>query len=326
MNEMYEMNRSIDVALVGAGYMANEHARAFASLPGVRIVGVCGRNPERAKCLAEKYGAPIFTDLATMHRETGAVLLVVAVNELSMRTVCEAAFRHPWVCVLEKPVGLNLSEAKAITSAAKAAGTRVFVALNRRAYSSTRKAMDELQPDSSPRLVSVLDQQDMASVAAAGQPDAVVRNYMYANSIHLIDYFNHFCRGAVTQVHNALPWTPNAPGHVVATLRYDSGDFGVYQAVWDGPGPWSVTVTNRTLRVEMRPLEKLCIQRRGERQLTDAPVNLIDSEFKPGLLWQAQQAIKMITGSPHELASLAEATRAMSLVAEIYGLQTNERA
>ena len=304
--------------------MASEHARAFASLPGVQIVGVCARNPERAKSLAEKYGASIFTDLATMHRKTGAMLLVVAVSEQSMRTVCEAAFRHPWVCLLEKPVGLNLDEAKAINNAAIIAGTIGYVALNRRAYSSTRQAMSELKSDSSPRLVSILDQQDLASVIASGQPDSVVRNYMYANSIHLVDYFNHFCRGSVTQVHNSLPWTPYAPSNVVSTVHYDSGDFGVYQAVWDGPGPWSVTVTNRSTRVEMRPLEKLFIQRRGERQLSEIPVNHIDIDFKPGLLWQAQQVINAVCSLPNELVTIDEATRSMSLVADIYGLRNNK--
>ena len=316
------MNTSpLNVALVGAGYMAAEHARAFSSLPGVRIAGVCGRSPERARALAATYGAAVFNDVATMHRETAAVIVVVAVNELSMRSVCDAVFRHPWACLLEKPVGLDLAEAQAITQAARQAGTRAFVALNRRAYASTRQAMAELQAGDGPRLVSVLDQQDLAAAATGGQPEAVVRNYMYANSIHLVDYFNHFCRGQVADVQTPVSWNAAAPGHVVATVRFDSGDCGVYQAVWDGPGPWSVTVTNRSVRVELRPLERLGVQRRGERRLTEAPADPVDSEFKPGLHWQAEQALAALQGRPHGLASLDEATRSMALVADFYGLR-----
>ncbi len=311
----------IDIALVGAGYMAAEHARAFAALPGVRIAGVCGRSPERARALAATYSARVFDDVDTMQRETAAAIVVVAVNELSMRGVCEAVFRHPWVCLLEKPVGLDLAEAQALTEAAQRAGSNAFVALNRRAYASTRQAMAELQAGDGPRLVSVLDQQDLASAAADGQPPAVVRNYMYANSIHLVDYFNHFCRGQVAEVRNPVPWNAAAPGHVVASVRYDSGDCGVYQAVWDGPGPWSVTVTNRSVRVELRPLERLGVQRRGERRLTEAPADPQDTEFKPGLHWQAGQTVAALRRQAHSLATLAEATRSMALVADFYGLR-----
>jgi predicted dehydrogenase len=315
------MNNPIHVALVGAGYMATEHARAFASLPNVRIVGVCGRSRQRAQVLADSYGARVFDDVATMHRETDAALVVVAVNELSMRGVCESVFSHPWTCLLEKPVGLDLAEAQTLLDASRRSGSRALVALNRRAYASTRQAMAELNAGHGPRLVSVLDQQDLVAAAAGGQPPAVVRNYMYANSLHLVDYFNHFCRGQVTAVHNTLAWNAAAPGHVVATVRYDSGDCGVYQAVWDGPGPWSVTVTNHDVRIELRPLERLGTQRRGERRLTDATADPIDSEFKPGLRWQAEQALAAMRGEPHGLATLADATRSMELVADLYGLR-----
>lgn len=309
------------IAIVGAGYMAQEHAKAFASLPNAEIVGVCGRRLVRAATLATAYGTRAFESIETMHRETQADAVVVAVNELAMRDVCVATFAHPWLCLLEKPVGVDLPEAQAIYAAAQRAGARAFVALNRRSYASTRQALAELAADDSPRLISVLDQQDMVAAREGGQPDAVVRNYMYANSIHLIDYLNLFGRGDIVSVQPAVRWTADRPGFVVSSVRYSSGDAGVYQAVWDGPGPWSVTVTNRLVRLELRPLEKLGIQRRGERRLTDPKVDAIDCEFKPGLRHQAEQIVGILNRAPTTLATLHEATRSMALCADIYGLR-----
>lgn len=310
------------IALVGAGYMAGEHAKAFASLPNVTLVGVCGRSQTRAASLAKAFGTRAFDSIDTLHRETQADAVVVAVNELSMQDVCNEVFAHPWLCLLEKPVGIDLAQAQAIQAAAQRAGTQAYVALNRRAYASTRSALAELDEDASPRLISVLDQQDMVSAREGGQPDAVVRNYMYANAIHLIDYLNLFGRGDIVSVQVVRPWTPEQPGHVVAAVHYSSGDCGVYQAVWDGPGPWSVTVTNRQVRVELRPLEKLGIQRRGERRLTELAPAPVDTEFKPGLRHQAEQIVAALSGANIDLASLHEATRSMALCADIYGLRT----
>ena len=310
------------IALVGAGYMAGEHAKAFASLPNVTLVGVCGRSQRRAASLATAFGTRAFDSVDTLYRETQADAVVVAVNESSMQDVCSQVFAHPWLCLLEKPVGIDLLQAQTIHAAAQRAGAKAFVALNRRAYASTRSALAELDADDSPRLISVLDQQDMVSAREGGQPDAVVRNYMYANAIHLIDYLNLFGRGDIVSVQPVRRWTPEQPGHVVAAVHYSSGDCGVYQAVWDGPGPWSVTVTNRQVRVEMRPLEKLGIQRRGERRLTELAAASIDTEFKPGLRHQAEQIVAALSGASIDLASLHEATRSMALCADIYGLRT----
>lgn len=314
------------IAIVGSGYMAQEHAKAFASLPNVQIVGVCGRSQARAEALAGTYGVRVYDSVVALYEGTQADAVVVAVNELSAREVCMAAFAHPWLCFLEKPVGVDLPQAEEIKSAAERTGTRTYVALNRRSYASTRQALRELASDDGPRLISVLDQQDMASAREGGQPEEVVRNYMYANSIHLIDYLNLFGRGEIVSVQPTERWNAESPGHVVATVHYASGDVGVYQAVWNGPGPWSVTVTNPQVRLELRPLEKLGIQRRGERRLSDAPADPIDTEFKPGLRHQAEQIVEVLEGRPASLATLGEATRSMALCADIYGLRAANAA
>jgi predicted dehydrogenase len=309
------------IAIVGAGYMAGEHARAFASLPNVSIVGICGRNPARAEKFAVEYNVPAFQTIAAMYHETRADAVVVAVNELSMLDVSLECFRYPWVCLLEKPIGIDLSEAEKIAAARRAAGVSAFVALNRRSYAATRQALDELAADSSPRLISVLDQQDLASVRDAGQPEKVVSNYMFANSIHLVDYFCTFGRGDIVSVSPSVSWNPERPEFVVAMIRFSSGDVGVYQAVWSGPGPWSVTITNDNARFELRPLEKLGIQRRGQRQLAEVAPDAIDRDYKPGLRHQAVQIVRFLAEKETSLASVDEAARSMKLCAEIYGVR-----
>lgn len=325
-HDQESVEMSLKIAIVGAGYMAREHAKAFASIPGTRIVGVCGRARDRAETLAAAYDVPLFDSVKAMYDATEADVVVVAVNELSAREICLQAFRHSWLCFLEKPVGIDLPQAEEIMAAASRANVTAYVGLNRRSYSSTRLALRELSLDEGPRLISVLDQQDMASARDGGQPELVVRNYMYANSLHLIDYFNLFGRGEIVQVSPTQPWNADRPGHVVATVQYSSGDVGVYQAVWDGPGPWSVTVTNPAIRTEMRPLERLSVQRRGQRALSEIPVDAVDAEFKPGLRYQAEQVVAALQGQSATLATLEEATRSMALCADIYGLRPRHGA
>lgn len=312
---------SVKIALIGAGYMAAEHARAFAAHPGVAVVGVVGRTPARVQTLAAQYAAPVFASVDELWAGTAADIVVVAVNELSMTDVCEQVFRHPWRVLLEKPVGVDLADARQILASARRQGAepRTWVGLNRRAYGSTRAALSRLSDDG-PRLVSVLDQQDMEAVRQLGTPEEVVRNYMYANSIHLIDYFQIFCRGELENVHVIAPWTPAVPTHVVAVLDWSSGDRGVYQAVWNGPGPWAVSVAAPEMRLEMRPLETLTVQLRGERRTTPVAADPIDGEFKPGLYVQATEMLRTLESQTPALAGLEEAVGSMALCAKLYGM------
>lgn len=87
------------------------------------------------------------------------------------------------------------------------------------------------------RYIPVLDQQSMAEARAHGHPEAVVRKFMYANSIRVVDYLSLLGRGAVESGGRQLRWNPRDPDVVLATVRFASGDVGVYEGVWNGPGP-----------------------------------------------------------------------------------------
>lgn len=309
----------LTIAIVGAGYMAAEHARAFASLPGVRIAGIHSRSPDRAKALAATHGATVYDSVEALWQGTRADIVIVAVPELAARGICEAAFAHPWLCLLEKPAGYDLADALAIEAAAKTAGARVHVAFNRRFYSATQAVTAAVTGVDSPRLITVLDQQSMDEARGVNAPEAVVQTWMYANSIHLIDYFTHLGRGAITDVTVTAPWDQANPGTVLATIHFASGDLGMYQAVWNGPAPWVVTVGTAAARYEMRPLEKLSIQPRGQRRSVEQPGAPADTDYKPGLHLQAEQTLAALRGQPNSLPTLAELTRSMRLVAAIYG-------
>ena len=307
------------VAIVGAGSMAREHIRAFADVPWVTLAGIHSRTRSRAEELAASNGIPaVCNSVAELHEATQAELVVVAVPETATSPVSRACFEFPWTVLLEKPPGLHLSEAEDIHAAAAARSRNVLVALNRRFLSSTRAASADLSQCDGRRFIKVQDQQDIVQAAELGHPQTVVDNWMYANSIHLIDYFHLFGRGAVTAVRPGVAWDPERPGVVVSTVEFDSGDVGLYEGIWDGLGPWAVSVSTAERRWEMRPLEEATYQECGERQLHPVEVHQWDRDFKPGFRLQAEMAAAAALGEPSDIPSLDEAMKTMRLIAAIY--------
>ena len=141
---------------------------------------------------------------------------------------------------------------------------------------------------------------------------------MYVNPIHLIDYFRVLGRGEIISVKPIIRWDPTNPFIVVAQIEYSSGDIGIYKSVWGAPGPWAVTVTTKEKRWEMRPLEKLSLQLYGSRDIKSIPLDKIDSDFKAGLLLQAQETIKALKKQDNSLTTLDDALETMKLVQQIY--------
>ena len=314
-----ETSKAIRVGMIGAGSMAPEHIKAFNDIEGVEVVGIQNRTRANAEKVASETGVPHVADtIAELFNVCAPDLVIVAVYEPAIESVITECLNYPWSILMEKPVGMNFAEAENIRSAALTADRTVWVGLNRRTMSSTKAALESLSEVEGARYIYVQDQQSLDGARALGHIDSVVENWMYANSIHLIDYLLTFGRGKVQHVQRIAPWNPENPGVVLAKIEFDSGDTGIYEGVWHGPGPWACTVTTSNIRWELRPLEHAKYQLAGERVLHDVEVANWDSDFKPGFRSQAEQVVAGLRGQKSAVVSLDDAVESMRLVSEIF--------
>jgi len=314
------MNINYKIAFIGAGYMAQEHIKAFKDIPEVSLCGIFSRTKSRAQNLSIQYGIEnVYDSVSDLYTGTKADLVIVSVPELSTNTVCKEVFQYPWQSLIEKPVGYNVNDALSITTAADLNGHRAYVALNRRHYGSTKSLVNSMQDDEIlPRLIYIRDQEDMHAATASGQPNLVVKNWMYANSIHLIDYLTFLGRGSINQILPIVKWNAVNPRSVLSKITYDSGDIAIYHAIWNSPGPWSISVNEGDRYFELRPIENIGIQNRGTRVIVSAPPAIWDINFKPGLRQQAEEVVNLLKGLPHKLPTLLDNLYSMRLVEAIY--------
>lgn len=304
--------------MIGGGGMTREHIRAFQNVPGVTLAGIWNRTRQKAEDLAKEFAIPVVaSSVDDLYAQTKADLAVLAVYEPAINPVAKQAMQHPWAILMEKPVGLDLKDAEDIAAAAKARKAKVFIGLNRRTLSSTQAVLADLADDPGPRFIHVQDQQSLDVARQIGHVPEVVTNWMYANSIHLVDYIPALGRGRISEVTPVIRWNPDAPGVVVAKVAFDSGDIALYEAIWNGPGPWACTVTTPRRRWEMRPLEKAVFQNAGERKQNPVEPHAWDNEFKPGFRLQAERVVAALRGGG-SATGLDEAVSTMRLVRDIY--------
>ncbi len=299
--------------------MVREHARAFRDVPGVVLSGIWNRTRSRAETIAAEFGIPLVANSAAeLFERTGADLAVMAVLEPGINAVARECLAFPWTLLMEKPPGIHLADAREIRGVAAAAARHVYVALNRRFLSSTQAVLEDVNQHHGKRFILVQDQQDLGAAAAMGHPQALVENWMFANSIHLVDYLRVFGRGRVRSIIPVHRWNRAEPGIVSAGIEFESGDRGLYACVWNGPGPWAVTVATPAKRWELRPLEQAAYQPRGERRQHPVDRHAWDEQFKPGFRLQAQHVIDAVRGRSSNVCTLDDAITTMELIARIY--------
>ena len=115
----------LEVGVVGVGHLGRHHARLYASMDGVRLIGVADRDLERARSIAAEYGCAAFQDAAALVGRVQAAS--VAVPTVYHREVAVALLAAGIDVLVEKPLATSLDEADAINRTAQQHARLVMV-------------------------------------------------------------------------------------------------------------------------------------------------------------------------------------------------------
>lgn len=104
------MNDVLRCGVVGVGRMGQHHARVYAQMPGVELVGVVDRDPARAAAVAERHGTRVFeTEEALI--EAGVDAVSVAVPTTSHKRSASPFLERGLACLIEKPLAPDAATA-----------------------------------------------------------------------------------------------------------------------------------------------------------------------------------------------------------------------
>lgn len=101
----------IDVAIVGCGHMGRHHARAVAAHPDCRLVAAIDVVDERARAIADQYGAECRTTVPD-----GVDAVIIATPTSTHADVAGPLLTGGRWCLVEKPLAHTIGAAKALSS------------------------------------------------------------------------------------------------------------------------------------------------------------------------------------------------------------------
>ncbi|MFT4015645.1 MAG: Gfo/Idh/MocA family oxidoreductase [Agriterribacter sp.] len=135
-----------NIGIIGAGMVADFHARSIQHLPNAKLAGFCDNGSGRAMALAEKYNCTFFADYHAMLRSSDIdIVNIVTPSGTHMEPAIEAAENGKHV-LCEKPLDISLERIDAMIAVHKKTGTYLGGIFNYRFTGGVqllKKAIDE---------------------------------------------------------------------------------------------------------------------------------------------------------------------------------------
>jgi predicted dehydrogenase len=114
------------VGVVGVGVMGSNHARVFADLPGVKLVGVADPDGKQRDFVSRALGCPAFSGVEPLLAEGIDAVTIAAPTHLhrELALCCIQCGVH---VLVEKPIAPSVEEGRAIIAAARHARVALMV-------------------------------------------------------------------------------------------------------------------------------------------------------------------------------------------------------
>lgn len=276
------------VLLVGAGKMAVAYAKVLKAMD--TPFSVLGRGEESAKVFEKETGSAVIRGGATKENLKQFSGTTTAIVSVSVESLCETTLlliEHGFTSILvEKPAGLNREEITKIEKSAQKYNARILVAYNRRHYSSTQKAKEIIENDGGILSFTFDFTEWSDKIAPLPLHEKTKAHWVLANSSHVIDlafFLGGIPKKIEAHVHGTLPWHPSGAIFSGSGVT-ENGALFSYHANWLSAGRWGVEIMTKNHKIILRPLEKLFIQKNGELEIQEIPLeDRLDVEYKPGV-------------------------------------------
>jgi len=309
--------KKINVAIIGAGKIAEEHIKAFKATKRVNIVGIYSRTFYKASMLAKKYNITfVSSNIKDLYYLSKADLLIIAVSVISTKKVCIEALKFNWKILCEKPIGCNYDEFKEILLSSKNINN-LYVALNRVHFSSTKNILSNLKKIKSKRIIHLFDQ-EQPNFLNNKLPSKIKNNWLYANSIHILDFCRIYARGKIVKISKLFFYKNKIKKFFIFQILFTSGDVVLYHLAWNIPGPWSVQIFCDANYFEMKPLEKASQKSLINNKLNqNFNLDINDQIFKPGFKTQAEEMLKIILKKKSQVPNIKDIVFTKQLIRKI---------
>lgn len=304
--------------VIGAGQISREHAKVLTAL--ALDFTVIGRGEQSASSFTNETGVAV--KLGGLKKALEAysapqfAILAIPISELAQATLLllNKGIKN---ILIEKPGATSISVLKKIQETAAQKDASVYIAYNRRFYTSTREVSHRIKADGGVKSVFFEFNEPEKIFYSNSYPKEILQKWFLANSTHVVDLVFHLC-GRPQEWRN---WYEGGFDTHPSAMRFagagilESGALFSYLSDWQAPGRWGIEIMTTNSRLILRPMERLQIMTKNSFEIKQIDIdNTLDVNFKPGFFLQMEA---FVTGANKYLCSIDEHTKNLIFYSKI---------
>ena len=282
------------VLLVGSGSMSKEYAKVLKHL---KIdFNVIGNTIDSCKNFEKELSLPaIHGGLKKFLNQKNLGLYSHAINAVNVEYLKETTInlieKGIKTILIEKPGSVHFSELDEISNIAEGEKSDIYIAYNRRFYSSVEKMKELIYKDGGILSAHCEFTEWVHKINPDNYPNDVVNKWVIANSSHVLDTM-FFLIGEPKILNpmilgkSKVLWHPTGSIFIGSGISHNNIPFS-YHSNWLSSGRWSIEILTKNHRLLLKPMEELKIQKKGAIEIQDVVIdNAMDIKFKPGIFNQ----------------------------------------
>lgn len=312
------MSDNIKVLLVGAGYMGKAYAKVLNAL-GVDF-SVVTRNKKTADSFENELGIKvlqgdfddIIRDLDNSYTHAINAVSIDSLVKIS-KSLINFGIKN---LLVEKPLSIDKKEINDLMLDSKRTCANVYVAYNRRYYSSTDKAIEVINNDGGLLSVNFEFTEWKNKIDFSKFSKIVQDNWLIANSSHVIDLAFFFAGKPIDYSFYSDSNMHNEKEIFVGSGITGKNIFFSYNSNWAAPGRWGIELLTKYHRLYLRPMEKLFVQNLNSVDITEVAINdKFDIDFKPGIYNEVKDFLS--SHPSYKLKTIEEQIESLKIYMEI---------
>jgi predicted dehydrogenase len=316
------------VLIVGSGFMAKEYLVVLKAMSKGAIV--VGRGKEKIELLKNEFPEFEFRyGGLDKYLDSDKEIPEYAINASSINQLFATTkmLLHAGVksILLEKPGALFLKDLEEIEQLSHQRDSNVYIAYNRRFYSSVQTLKKEVLHDGGIKSAHFEFTEWAHTIDQNKFDDEVLNKWIVSNSAHVIDTVYHLI-GKPENMFNMVSGEGKIPWHSSGSIFIGMGKsvnnipFS-YHSNWNSAGRWAIEISTVKRRFYLKPMEKLFAQKLGTVSLDEIELDdSLDIKYKPGLYSQVQ---KFLNGDCQELCTIEEQRKSYENIYMKIGSYTN---
>ena len=220
------------VAVIGAGAMGRNHARVYAELPGVEMVGVADADAAVAQSVARRHGGHPYAEYTRLLDELKPDAVTIAVPTVEHFAVAMQVIRRGIHLLIEKPIAYTVEEGERITATARDAGVQLMVGHIERFNPAVIDLKERLAQGELGRVFQIDARRQGPFPARVGDVGVVIDL-----AVHDLDIMRYISNAEITRVYAETERRIHSTHEdlVSGLIRLDNGAVGTLAINWLTP-------------------------------------------------------------------------------------------